>query len=640
MQPTLNPEPKESSIHKHMPPTFLSPSRSPSLSFEGPRAKNPLFSATEESVLQDLTNGSETSQNLAMKEALDLKRPFFGKHPLCGQKIMLHNLKKYVLMRKLGCLEKVEAKTRKNARRRRRVISDDTWKKRKFNESTKIEGENGLDKKMQFVLKRKFNFKNKHWTVTDFGRVHEPKNLLNEIKQKMKLNSGQKPDLLRDDSKLKSITSFHDLEVDLGTTKFNVRQDLSRKLSRNKSKMFKITSVEELMTEEIKGGFDTPEKRKRRIQKSPPKLKKKSAFHRRLNANDSNLEFLKTNNQLWTDQLNEQKTKIHDLCFQNAEMFSNIQTPSAKQQQSVKNRTFLNRNKVKKKKNFLANFQEIFSGKNSNFSAANASSKCSSKLSKTNSECSPIQMPRKFNEIGNTTLCTENVAKNTIFQNSLNWSNKNKNINPAPSIFFNRSTNSNNSFTQKPLKQTNLTRFLGVKMTKSDGDNPKPSVVQTNLVSFDNQDFFNDFGNKCKVTFQQKNLRSSDTISDSSILSEFLNSKDKFCVEQNTNSVFNLEPMSKPQIDSKSNGIFNTNVITFSPNSIFGEFEEQEEVEKFNAQKPVNPFEKIDLELDGKWIVKDNDLDCLLKDPSDCFKGTNARVDNQYHRPKSFFAFD
>lgn len=631
-----------SSIHDKFEKHFLSPSRVSLEESNGTGHKNEIFASREQSVLQDLMDSSAISRTLKKREEPDARVPFFADHPLSGKVVLLQNLKKYMVMKKLGCLHKRKDKQKRRQRRRKRIISDDTWKK-KYEETNPGNpyNNNATHASNKKAAKKLVSFKQRHWTITDFGRVEEPKNLLFDIKEKMRLNSDRKPDLLRDDSKIRSVTSFQEMENQLNIFSIKPADSVETKerpiiLDSDENIKFKDVFEKRSKTK----SFCTPEKIKKKVKNSPPKLLKKSAFHRRLNAKDSNLDFLKIKNQLWTDQLQNQQIQF------NALDSGVLQKQSFKPESPKNEEVLLKSESFKSKKNFLSGFHEIFSSKSSvKQNAAHSSNNSSTQNMQILEKASPIkvaifanQCTSKLNDC--TTLCTDEPSKTTKFQSSLNWS-RNNNLHESLNSFINlnRSTDFKKSFRKNRKNKNQLARFLGKKMTKSDGDDPRPlPSIRANVENLEVQPAFQK-QSTADLLFPQNILSNKNNLNNFSGQSSLSNSSINFILKENSSLGQPSEiPSSKFGKEFSDKSILNKNVITFNSRSIFGDIDERESDSEMDLL--ANPFEKIELNLDVSDKEEDRDLDRLLEDPCPGFlSGGCSMVEKVQHRV-SLFAFD
>jgi hypothetical protein len=622
------------SIHLKMQKDFLSGSEPSSEVSSEFNHKNGFSIHKNNSVLQDLMESSEMSNKITKMEIADPKIPFFENHFKSGQSIILKNVKKYNLMKKLGLTKVKPIKSQKSKRIRKRIISDETWKDKK-NQSKKhlnvLNKNLNRHSKLKCQKNKVLKLKKKNWTVTEFGRVEESKNLIVDIKQSMKLNSDKKVDLLRDDSKIKSFTSFCDFEDCLGylnpKRKSPQCDDIinSSSIHENDSDVIHINGKEFICKSPVIN---------KNIKISPPKLKKKSPFRNKFNVKDIDFDFLNINGKIWTEELEFQNNLIHTAYNENSDEINFI-SPLKKNK----------KNKISKtKNNFLNGFNDIFSNKNSVSNNRTPKIKNDSVVKKSTIHDSPsvdlILATENFQNKKTLINDDSTAIDSKIFGNdknySLNLSCKSEKAKLKKPL--NKSSEYQKKIGTPTLKGYRLVNFFGKKMSKSKGEKPdlkivsSPSNKQSKGNWIKNSELENkDFRESSNLLFSNKTSFKSQLKSKKKITTQSSKEKNNFCFINSSNT-------------DKSK-ILNTNIITFCSESLFGGIQSS----NINSQSPFdefkNPFEDIKLDLNKS---QESDWDDLLSDPTQKVKKNpnsfsqnkmdlNGSIDNDFLPPNLNF---
>lgn len=568
---------ENSSIHFQIRLDFLAASETSSARSNEISTKNGPLSIDRGSVLQDLMETSAHSARPAHPDAADPSLPFFTNHRNSGQNTLLNNFKKYRLMKELGHIRTANVDAEKEQPRAKKTRSDKTWKsnEKSRGERSQAEFKWPLWKRRKPKLKKR-----KNWTVTEFGRVEEPRNLLLDIKKKMKLGSACKRDLLRDDTKIRSVVSFCKWEED-GNKK---EEETGKGGKEGRS----ISGEEDGTWEPGTSYFCGTPRKKKKVKKSPPKLEKKSVFKQRVNFKNVNLDFLKVEEKFLTKQLEKHILDLHQ---------KSSDSPFPPQNRMKKSkRPNLD---SKSKKRFMCGFHELFSKELSN----------SSQKSRSKGTFEPpfnlsrdLDAPVTSKKGENSTEIYTNEASNLNAKEFRgNWSLGEKNgfgEAERKCNFLNKSVEGEKNIRAKNKQKVTL--FFGKKMSKSKGDKPEQRELENGR---DN----GKKGNWIKKTTFSKNKIFNEILNPIQVGTEIIS--DQFeNSEQSLRSHFLESAFSSPKKPKKPKiSIYNQNTITFCAEDIFGE-SENIFTESESSAKPENfknPFENIDLNLgeseDSEW---------------------------------------
>lgn len=577
---------ENSSIHFRIQTDFLAHSAASSGDFNEIGSKNGSLSIDRESVLQDLMDSSARSARPTQPETADARLPFFTNHRNSGQRTLLNNVKKYRLMKQLGMLAAGNKEPGPERPKAKKTRSDKTWKSsdKSRERGSRLDIEWPIRKRRRPKLKKRRN-----WTVTEFGRVEEPRNLLFDIKKRMRLGSDCKRELLRDDARIRSVLSFGNLEDEarVGQAQSAESGDLGQGIpALNQPNTAELTN---------KNYFCRTPKIKKKEQKSPPKLKKKCAFKQRVSIKDMDLEFLRTEEKLLTKQLEQ-----HILDLRQSVIDSSLE--------------FANRTEKPKrpnpKKRFISGFHELFS---KNLSSSSEQSKSMRLIQKTlNLSDNSNGVARSVaSEKGaeSTALYTHDQSQSQTKQFNPNWSLGRENGLENVSVqfdFLNKSVGQRQTREKKGKREQRLGLFFGKKMSKSKGDRPD----ERQLASKGESDVR---GNWIKKTTFSKSKIFNDIESPIQAGSQVFSDR-----IQNSEGIFG-----SPFLESKCSipknpedckfSIYNQNTITFCPKDIFGECENLFGDSNAKPENPRNPFEDIDLNL---GMSEDSDWGEMLGDPT------------------------
>lgn len=578
---------ENSSIHFKIPPDFVSGSEALSEESNERGSRNDSRGRRAGSVLEDLMETSAFSNARAGPGPgpADPSLPFFALHRRSGQQMLLDNVKKYSLMRKLGIAGAAPAEAAPLEPQAKKARSEHTWKS---SDKSRLGVPGGRDWRLRewprppALPRKKAKRRKKHWTVTEFGRAEEPRNLLLDIKRKMRLGSDSKRALLRDDSKIRSTASFGHWEESSAREAPGGPEEGPPEtgiLGRNAQNCIAL------------GGkiyFCGSPKKKEKRPKSPPKLRRKLALKAKVECRALDLDFLKEEGRLLGKETREQIELVRRFAEQ-----GRARAAFGGQVSGIGS-------KRKAEKRFMSGFFDSFSkslSRNSDKSRAQSSAE-----EAPGSGQGSFGKPLFPAEVELSTALYSGGPPSHFQPNRSLRSKLRRREAPGKSGFLNKSTDLGKQGPSGARPSARLGLFLGVKMSRSKGHRPHEFALERPGGRTRKGNWIK------KTTFLQDNIFNENR-SPAKAERESRAGKELFSEQSSRSQFSNGNREDPPKSAERAFSVFNQNTITFCAEQLFGDAGNL----PGGAEEKPNPFENIELDFGDS---EGSDWGGLLGDPT------------------------